>query len=309
MMTARDVASPLKIGHDGRMMGHLTWMLIGALPPLLAATMAAAEPETVFFQSADGRTEIVGYLFKPAAAGPHGAVVMLHGRAGPYSANDNADCTVVSRSAVSPCNAGTLSKRHQMWGEYWAERGYLALLPDSFGPRGKAHGFGRFTHDDPDRDDVNERTVRPLDAEGALAYLRGRDDVIAKRIFLQGWSNGGSTALNVMIRQGAQAAGFRAALVFYPGCGSKALLSPVVSTTAPVAMFIGSDDEEVSPEICQHVAERSRDAGSKVDVTLYPGATHDFDDPGRRRQSVEANQAAKQDAMAKAIAVVEGMRE
>src|ERR1700688_2435699 len=51
MMTARDVASPLKIGHDGRMMGHLTWMLIGALPPLLAATMAAAEPETVFFQS------------------------------------------------------------------------------------------------------------------------------------------------------------------------------------------------------------------------------------------------------------------
>jgi dienelactone hydrolase len=309
MMTARDVASPLKIGHDGRMMGHLTWMLIGALPPLLAATMAAAEPETVFFQSADGRIEIVGYLFKPAAAGPHGAVVMLHGRAGPYSANDNADCTVVSRSAVSPCNAGTLSKRHQMWGEYWAERGYLALLPDSFGPRGKAHGFGRFTHDDPDRDDVNERTVRPLDAEGALAYLRGRDDVIAKRIFLQGWSNGGSTALNVMIRQGAQAAGFRAALVFYPGCGSKALLSPVVSTTAPVAMFIGSDDEEVSPEICQHVAESSRDAGSKVDVTLYPGATHDFDDPGRRRQSVEANQAAKQDAMAKAIAVVEGMRE
>ena len=129
-------------------------------------------------------------------------------------------------------------------GEYWAERGYLALLPDSFGPRGKAHGFGRFTHDDPDRDDVNEKTVRPLDAEGALAFLRSRDDVIANRIVLQGWSNGGSTTLNVMIRQGAQAAGFRAALAFYPGCGSKALLAPVVSTTAPIAMFLGSDDEE-----------------------------------------------------------------
>jgi carboxymethylenebutenolidase len=271
--------------------------------------MAAAEPETVFFQSADGRTEIVGYLFKPATAGPHGAVVMLHGRGGPYSVNDNADCTFVSRSAVSPCNAGTLSKRHQMWGEYWAQRGYLALLPDSFGPRGKAHGFGRFTHDDPDRDDVNEKTVRPLDAEGALAYLRGRDDVIAKRIFLQGWSNGGSTALNVMIRQGAHPTGFRAALAFYPGCGNKALLAPVVSTTAPIAMFLGSDDEEVSPEICQHVAERSRDAGSKIDVTLYPGARHDFDDPGGKRQSVPGNQAAKQDAMQRAIAVVEGVRE
>jgi dienelactone hydrolase len=309
MTTVRHVASLVKVGHEGRMTGHLTRTLICALPPLLAATMAAAEPETVFFKSADGRTDIVGYLFKPATAGPHGAVVMLHGRSGPYSSNDKADCTFVSRSAASACNAGTLSKRHQMWGEHWAERGYLALLPDSFGPRGKAHGFGRFTHDDPDRDDVNEKTVRPLDAEGALAFLRSRDDVIANRIVLQGWSNGGSTTLNVMIRQRAQAAGFRAALAFYPGCGSKALLAPVVSTTAPIAMFLGSDDEEVSPAICQHVAERSREAGARIDVTLYPGATHDFDDPGGKRQSVPGNQAAKQDAMERATAVVEGMRE
>jgi hypothetical protein len=47
-----------------------------------------------------------------------------------------------------------------MWGELWAARGALALLADSFGPRGKAHGFGRFTHEDPDREDVNEKTVR-----------------------------------------------------------------------------------------------------------------------------------------------------
>ena len=308
-MTAEGVASPLKMSHESRMTGHLTRVLICALPPLLAATVAAAEPETVFFQSADGRTEIVGYLFKPQTAGPHGAIVLLHGRGGPYSINHNKDCTFVSRSAASSCNAGTLSMRHQMWGEYWAARGYLALLPDSFGPRGKAHGFGRFTHDDPDRDDVNEKTVRPLDAEGALAFLRSRDDVVANRIFLQGWSNGGSTTLNVMIRQGARAAGFRAALAFYPGCGSKALLAPVVSTTAPIAMFLGSDDEEVSPAICQDVAERSRAAGTKIDVTLYPGATHDFDDPGGKRQSVPGNQAAKQDAMEKAIAVVEGMRQ
>jgi dienelactone hydrolase len=289
------------------MIGHRSFILAGALSAIVTA--AAAEPETVFFQSADGRTEIVGYLFKPQTAGPHGAIVLLHGRGGPYSINHNKDCTFVSRSLASSCNAGTLSMRHQMWGEYWAAHGYLTLLPDSFGPRGKAHGFGRFTHDDPDRDDVNEKTVRPLDAEGALAFLRGRDDVVANRIFLQGWSNGGSTALNVMIRQGARAAGFRAALAFYPGCGSKALLAPVVSTTAPIAMFLGSDDEEVSPAICQDVAERSRGAGTKIDVTLYPGATHDFDDPGGKRQSVPGNQAAKQDAMEKAIAVVEAMRE
>jgi len=277
-----------------------------ALPLLLfSAAPARTEPETVYFKSADGQTELVGYLFKPRASGPRPAIVMLHGRAGPYSANFNKDCTIVSRELTSPCNAATLSKRHMMWGEFWAARGVTALLPDSFGPRGKARGFGRFTHGDPDRDAVNEKSVRPLDAEGALAYLRGRSDVVANRVSLQGWSNGGSTALNVMIRQKAND-GFRAALVFYPGCGREALLENTVATTTPLAMFLGADDEEVSPSICQHVAERSINAGTSIDVTLYPGATHDFDDPGERRQSVPGNQAAREDAMAHAAAVIDG---
>jgi dienelactone hydrolase len=293
------------------MIGICARLLIVTLP-LLVASIASADsvmtdPETVYFESADGKTEIVGYLFKPRDAGVHGAVVMLHGRAGPYSANVNADCTLVARGVSSPCNAATLSKRHRMWGEYWAARGYLALLPDSFGPRGVGHGFGRFTHGDPERDGVNEKTVRPLDAEGALAYLRTRKDVAPQRVVLQGWSNGGSTALNVMIRQGVNEGerGFRAALAFYPGCGKAALLENTVKTSVPIAMFLGSGDEEVSPTICQHVADRSIAAGTKLDVTLYPGATHDFDDPGGKRQSIPANAAAKDDAMRKAIAWVE----
>ncbi len=281
--------------------------LRGAIGSMLLISSAAAEPQTVHFRSADGSTEIVGYLFRPTAAGAHPAVVMLHGRSGPYSSNDNQSCTTVSPNTASPCNAATLSKRHMMWGRYWSDRGYLALLPDSFGPRGKAGGFGRFTHDDPDRADVNEKTVRPLDAEGALAYLRGRRDVIGNQVFLQGWSNGGSTALNVMIRQGAQtaAAGYRGALVLYPGCGPKALLAPAISTAAPIAMFLGADDEEVSPTICRRVAEQSRQAGTGIDATVYAGATHDFDYPSDSRQSVPGNQAALKDVLGKAIATVE----
>jgi carboxymethylenebutenolidase len=178
-------------------------------------------------------------------------------------------------------------------------------LPDSFGPRGKARGFGRFTHGDPDRADVNEMTVRPLDAEGALAYLRGRNDVIGRQIFLQGWSNGGSTALNVVIRQGDKTNGYRGALVFYPGCGPAALLAPVVSTATPMAMFLGGDDEEVSPANCQRVAERSRQAGSQIDLTVYPGASHGFDEPSSKRQSLPGNQAAMNDALVKAAANLE----
>jgi dienelactone hydrolase len=273
---------------------------------IMPTSAALAAPDTVFFPSADGKTDIVGYLFRPQTPGPHPAIVLLHGRGGPYSINVNEGCTLVSRtSPSSACNADTLTKRHAMWGQYWADHGYIALLPDSFGPRGKAHGFGRFTHDDPDRADVNELTVRPLDAEGALSWLRSQHDVVADHIFLQGWSNGGSTALNVMQRQGSATSGFRAALAFYPGCGPAALLAQTLTAAAPITMLLGSDDEEVSPERCQDVARRSIAAGSKVDVVLYPGATHDFDDPGSRRQSVPANAAASADARKRAIAFVQ----
>jgi dienelactone hydrolase len=282
-----------------------TWLVGSALSLIMLTSSASADPEAVFFPSADGKTEIVGYLFAPATAGPHPAIVMLHGRGGPYSSNVNATCTLVSRSSPSPCTAAGLSKRHMMWGTYWADHGYLALLPDSFGPRGKAHGFGRNTHDDPARDDVNEKTVRPLDAEGALSYLRSRRDVDVDRIFLQGWSNGGSTALNVMTRQGQQSAGYRAALIFYPGCGAAALLSPTLSTAAPITLFLASDDEEVSPTICTHLAARSRDAGTRIDVVTYQGATHDFDEPSPSRQSVAGNRQALTDALQRALAAVE----
>jgi carboxymethylenebutenolidase len=42
---------------------------------------------------------------------------------------------------------------------------------------------------------------------------------------------------------------------------------------------------------------------------LYPGATRDFDDPGRRRQSNPANSAALKDAMIKAIDAVDRLRD
>lgn len=282
--------------------------LAGAIAMMLTSAASADVPESVYFPSADGRTEIVGYLFKPAGNGPFPAMVLLHGRGGLYSTNANKACTLVAQSVASPCNATTLSKRHRMWGEYWAGRGYFALFADSFGPRGKGRGFGRFTHDDPEREDVNERTVRPLDAEGALAYLKERGDVIANNIFLQGWSNGASTALNVVFRQGMKGEGFRAVLAFYPGCGPESLLGRTLVTKTPVTLLLGSEDEEVSPTICQRVAERSRAAGSPIDVLLYQGATHGFDDPGRRRQANAANHAARLDALQRAIGLIDAAR-
>src|SRR5262245_26416823 len=81
--------------------------------------------ETVHFHSADGQTNLVGYLYLPSGRVPHPAVIMLHGRVGAYSS-----------LAHGVYNADTLSKRHKFWGEFWARHGYVALLVDSFGPRG-----------------------------------------------------------------------------------------------------------------------------------------------------------------------------
>lgn len=266
--------------------------LMGAAPPPLFQLS-----ERVTFLSADGATMLVGYIFRPQ--GPHAertpAVVMMHGRAGAYSSVADGDYSAM-----------TLSRRHQQWGHLWARQGYLAILVDSFGPRGHPQGFPRFSYfSRPET--LNEVTVRPLDAYGALAWLRKRNDVIPDRIALQGWSNGGSAALATMASVSAPAValltpvtGFRGALVFYPACGLKDQFDSGLIPYAPVRIFQGSADEEVSPHYCSELIDRSRKRGGDIQITTYSGATHDFDDPGRR--DVSANVAATKDATLHALA-------
>ncbi len=71
---------------------------------------------------------------------------------------------------------------------------------------------------------------------------------------------------------------------------------------APVLVLQGDADEEVSSRRCAGFVERSRSSGGEIEIKLYPGATHGFDDPGRRRQDVIANAAAKADALVRAQA-------
>jgi len=266
---------------------------------VLVATLRAdpALPERVTFPSADGRTTLIGYVYASGDTVKERApaVVMMHGRAGAYSS-----------LARGRYDASTLSQRHQMWGRLWAQQGYTAVLVDGFGPRDYWSGFGRGTYSSRP-DDVNEVTVRPLDAYGALAYLRTRSDVRADRIGLQGWSNGASATLATMapdapgIGEHTPAAGFRAALAFYPACDLRHRFDGGLKPYAPVRVLQGADDEEVSPRVCQRLVERSRAQAGEIELILYPGATHDFDDPGNKRQSVEANASAKADAVMQAL--------
>jgi dienelactone hydrolase len=151
--------------------------------------------------------------------------------------------------------------------------------------------------------------VRPLDAYGALQYLAGRKgEIDPQRIGLQGWSNGGSATLATMATGTLRSvglsagAGFRAAVAFYPGCGLDDRFRDGYAAYAPVRVLIGTSDEEVSPESCELLVKDSRRSGNDIAITVYPNATHDFDDPGRKRQSVAANVAAFNDSMAKSAA-------
>jgi dienelactone hydrolase len=252
----------------------------------------AADIKTVHFQSEDHKTRLVGYLFEPSGGGPHAAVVMLHGRAGPYSS-----------LAKGVYNATTLSKRHKEWGEFWSDRGYVALLVDSFAPRGYPTGFARGSYENRPAE-VSEQTVRPLDAYGALRYLRERRDVIADRVAVQGWSNGGMTVLVTLgdrapgISQPTPETGFRAALAEYPGCGMDAIKGRYHSY-APLLMMIASADEEVSPQVCEAFARRAKPSGN-LESIVFEGAEHNFDDPGKTKQSNPANRRATEEAMRRA---------
>lgn len=70
-----------------------------------------------------------------------------------------------------------------------------------------------------------------------------------------------------------------------------------------------SEDEELSPINCVRVADRSRGAGTRSDVVTYQGATHDFDEPSKSRQSVAGNRAALADALTHAVDAIDAARD
>ncbi len=253
----------------------------------------AAVPETVQFMSNDGRTRLTGYVFLPQHPGPHPAVVMLHGRSGPYSS--------LKRGQH---DADALTLRHRMWGRFLAERGYLAILVDSFGPRGHGDGFGRHSYDSRPPE-VSEQTVRPLDAYGALAYLRTRSDVAGKRIGVLGWSNGGMTVLATMgprplgLVNPTPETGFRAAIAVYPSCRFQAKQHDY-KPYAPLMIAVAENDDEVSPTVCRSFAEVLKLRGGEIEFYWYDGAQHSYDDPGKTKQSHEPNRAAMQDTLKRA---------
>ena len=202
--------------------------------------------------------EVPGQVYRPEGTGPFPAVVLLHG-----------------------CQ-GVLPSTRQ-WGRWFKERGYLALVVDSWAARGIGRGCDADTPDLPS-------TERFDDTGGALRFLQAQPFVDRSRIGVIGWSNGGVFAIAAVNGPSLERArrrgvtlpspGFAAAIGVYPG-GCYSLVNELV--TRPLLILMGEADDWTLPGPCVEMVANMRRRGADATIVLYPGAVHYFDVVGQRR--------------------------
>jgi dienelactone hydrolase len=236
-------------------------MLRRALWALLASAVIAgcATTRVSFPNATPGKPLTVpAWEERPDGIGPFPAVVLLHGCHGVSDSNHD-------------------------WSRWFRERGYVALLVDSWGPR----GYGRTC--DPTLPDIPV-TERFDDAVGALHFLHGKPYVDRERIGVIGWSNGGVFAVAAVNGPSLERArhrgvvppapGFRASVAVYPG-GCYSLVDELV--TRPLLVLIGDADDWTTPGPCVAMVEAMRRRGADASIVLYPQAYHYFDVVGQPR--------------------------
>jgi len=217
------------------------------------AVMAGCAGKIAFDNVTPGSPQrIEGKLYKPDGRGPFPALVLLHG------------CQGVVRQT-------------QTWAHWLRERGYVALVTDSFGPRNDPA-------DCKGGDDSGPSTARFDDAIGALRYLQAQPFVIPDRVASFGWSQGGLFAMSVIngpTLERARArgvtlprAGYAAAIAMYPG-GCEAYVKELV--IRPLLLLIGGADNWTPPQYCREMAAAMKARGADVTLVEYPGAYHYFD--------------------------------
>jgi dienelactone hydrolase len=256
----------------------------------MASAFAATE-SALTIPASDG-TQLPATLLRPEGTGPFPAVVIVH------------DC-----SGLGPRSSGAPMR----WARELVAQGYVALVPDSFTPRGFPDGV--CTVPGAESRAVNG-IVRARDAHAALAALQALPEVDGRHVGLMGGSHGGWTTLAAMVRpedvrEPGRRGEFAAAIALYPICGSrlgewnirreKGNVGPIVEymgvykPVAPVLILIGAKDDWTPAEACQKLVEASRAAGFAVDIKVYPDALHSFDSNAPVRYVPQRNNANSRD--------------
>jgi dienelactone hydrolase len=207
-----------------------------------AATQPAAQPLT--FNAGNVGAPVSNAqaeLFVPAGEGPFPAVVVLHG------------CDGVGR-------------HYRIWARSLMSWGYVALLVDSFRPRGVTTVCNQ--------GELVLPRLRARDAFNAASYLRTLPNIRADRIGVIGFSHGGSAVLRAATEAGQGDPPFAAAVALYPGC------QPAASgLNTDTLILIGDADDWTPIGNCLRWRDAARTNGHVLRLKTYPGALHGFDAP------------------------------
>ena len=229
----------------------LLWgLLIGAL----ARPVSAEAQENVRFpwhpgwvsqfDAANTGGELVAVLFRPHGAPKAPFVVFMHG-----------------------CG-GLQLERVSHWAKFFTQRGVGVLMVDSFFTRNI-----KSVCEDPSLELIKRRAD---DAASALAWLTTQPYVKSDRVAIMGQSQGGTALLFALSEGAGTTDAFVAGLAMYPACIRA--LNNNLRLSKPVVVLIGSEDTLTPPADCERLQARQPDK-SKIDLIVYPGAAHEFDNP------------------------------
>ncbi|MBB1603537.1 dienelactone hydrolase family protein [Variovorax sp. UMC13] len=220
-------------------------------PPPAHAQPRGGEPVAFEVAELSGNARTLqGVLFKAAGIASKGAVVLVHG------------------------SSGWSDHREGHYGRALSAQGYTVLAIDTFGPRGIAstgENQGQLT-----------ALQQTRDAFAARRFLVERSHAPA-RIAVMGFSRGGLVALYAADRTylPEQAERFAVAIPFYPACSGRPREPRPASV---VFMVLGEKDDYTGVAPCEKLAREYANAGGKIDVKVYAGASHGFDgDPAHTR--------------------------
>ncbi len=258
-------------------MSKLSLLGLGFLTGLvLMASDGSAWAQQVKFPTAilpgiTDKATLTASVYKPEGPGPFPAIILLH-------------------------DSGGLSNKDTAYAKKLVAWGYVAIVPDSFGPR----GFGKLQ--------TNVDAVGPVqrvqDTIGTAEFLATLPYVQKDRIGVLGFSHGGWTIMKG-VQENAfwESYGIRGAVAYYPYCTAPNDKNVVL----PLRILIGEKDDWTRAQRCKDVISVAKNP-SLIQATYYPGAYHSFDCgcattfmPGQAEgkvvtRRVEGNSAATRDA-------------
>jgi carboxymethylenebutenolidase len=199
---------------------------------------------TVSFKSGDDT--VSGHLVLPGTGGRHPAIIVIHEW---WGLND-----WVKEEA-----------------QKLAEQGYVALAVDLY--RGHSTADPSEAHELM-RGLPQDRGMRDLEA--AFDYLASRPDVDAKKIGSIGWCMGGGWSIQLAVAEPRLAA----CVVNYGALPTDP--TAVAKIHAAVLGNFGAEDRGIPPESVHTFEQAMKAAGKSIDVKIYDGAGHAFENPNNK---------------------------